>query len=118
MGARKKFILSGEPIDAQEAFRIGLIDEVVPKGKELKRAMHYARLIARGAPISAALTKKAINEGFNMNLKDALEKEKEYFLLNLKTQMWEEGLWGFIRKKPPAFKRIGEVGYPFEDYYT
>lgn len=117
-GRAKKFILSGEPIDAQEAFRIGLIDEIVPKGKELQRALHYAHSIARGAPISAALTKKAINEGFNMNLKDALEKEKECFMRNIKTQMWEEGLWGFIRKKPPAFKRIGEIGYPFEDYFT
>lgn len=117
-GRAKKFILTGEPIDAQEAFRIGLIDEVVPKGKELQRALEYAHLIANGAPISAALTKKAINEGFNMNLEDALEKEKECFMKNIKTQMWEEGLWGFIRKKPPAFKRIGEGGYPFEDYFT
>lgn len=117
-GNAKKLIFSGEPIDAQEALRIGLIDEITPKGEELKRAKHYAHLIARGAPISVSFSKKAINEGFNMILEDALEMEKKYFLKNIKTQMWEEGLWGFIRKKPPAFKSIGEEGYPFEDFYT
>lgn len=117
-GNAKKLIFCGEEIDAKEAHRIGLIDEITPKGEELKRAKHYAHLIAKGAPISVSFTKKAINEGYNMLLKDALELEKECFLKNIKTQMWEEGLWGFIRKNPPVFKSIGEEGYPFEDLYT
>ncbi|MFX1315539.1 MAG: enoyl-CoA hydratase/isomerase family protein [Promethearchaeota archaeon] len=117
-GQAKKLILTGEPINAQQALQIGLIDEITPKGKELKRAMQLARFITRGAPISAAFAKRAINEGLNMTLKEALEREKEYFMRNIETQEVMEGLYGFIQKRPPTFKRIGASGHPFEDYYT
>jgi len=107
-GAAKKFIFSGEPINATTALKIGLIDEITPKNKELDLAIKIAESIAKGSPLSTAFAKKAINEGLNLSLEDALEREKEFFVKNLSTGECYEGLFAFIRKREPNFKRVGD----------
>ncbi len=107
-GAAKKLIYTGEPIDASTAQKIGLIDEVVPKGKTLESALNMAKNIAKGCPSSIAFSKRSINEGLNLSLQDGLEREKEYFMENALTLEWNEGLFAFIGKREPNFKRIGK----------
>ncbi len=107
LGAAKKFIYTGEAINASHALKIGLVEEIVPNEKILERAIEIARAIAKGCPSSTALTKKAMQEGIGMNFNDALELEKHYFLENVFTLEWTEGLFAFIGKREPNFKRLG-----------
>ncbi|MBY9006082.1 MAG: enoyl-CoA hydratase/isomerase family protein [Candidatus Lokiarchaeota archaeon] len=106
-GAAKKFIFSGEPMNAITALKVGLVDEITPKNKELDLAIKIAESIAKGSPRSTAFAKRAINEGRNLSLEEALEKEKEFFIKNLNTKECYEGVFAFIKKREPNFKRVG-----------
>jgi len=108
-GAAKRIIFTGEPIKAEEALRIGLIDEITPNDKLLERSIEIAECIAKGSPRSLAFIKKSVNEGIDLHINQALEREKMYFMENILTLEWSEGLSAFIDKKDPKFKRIGKV---------
>ena len=58
----KRFLLTGEPLTADAAARLGLITEAVPDGELQKRAMDVARLLAEGAPLAVQYTKLAVNQ--------------------------------------------------------
>ncbi|MFW6100572.1 MAG: enoyl-CoA hydratase/isomerase family protein [Bacteroidota bacterium] len=107
-GPAKKLIFSGEPIDAETAFNIGLIDEVTEPGQETERAIQVSESISKGAPKSLYFAKKSINNALNLPLGEALEKEKDFFLKNISTNEWVEGLTGFIEKRPPKFKPVSQ----------
>ncbi|MFW9995776.1 MAG: enoyl-CoA hydratase/isomerase family protein [Candidatus Odinarchaeota archaeon] len=115
-GKTKKLVLTGEPMDAQEALRVGLIDEVTPVDGELERAIEIAESIAKGAPRSSAFAKQSINEGRGMSLDAALEQEKALFMKNIIMGDWMEGLFGFIEKRPPVFERIGVSSSEEKDF--
>ena len=68
IGKAKELIYTGRSIDAQEALRIGLLNEVCPKEKAMERAFTLAHEIAANAPLAVQGAKKAINGGFNLNL--------------------------------------------------
>jgi enoyl-CoA hydratase/carnithine racemase len=105
-GPAKKLIFSGEPIDAQAALNIGLIDEVTERGKEKERAVEISSSICKGAPHSLYFAKKSINDGLNASLGEALEREKDFFVKNINTNAWVEGLTGFIEKRAPKFRAL------------
>lgn len=68
IGKAKELIYTGRSIDAQEALRIGLLNEICPKEKVMERAFTLAQEIAANAPLAVQGAKKAINGGFNLNL--------------------------------------------------
>ncbi|MFX1535296.1 MAG: enoyl-CoA hydratase/isomerase family protein [Promethearchaeota archaeon] len=115
MGATKKLVMTGEPITAKEALRVGLIDEITPVDGEVERAIEIAQFIAKGAPKSTAFAKRSLNEGESKSLDVALEHEKSMFMKNIETDAWMEGLFGFIQKRPPVFERIGVTELKNED---
>lgn len=100
----KELIFTGRMIDAEEAFRIGLVQKVVPKGSLMEEAERWAHTIASKAPIAIERAKKAINAGFETDLHTANELERNAFVASFATEDRREGLQAFLEKRKPQFK--------------
>jgi len=100
----RRLIFLGETIDAQEAYRIGLIDFLVSKEKLLSTAMNLAKKIAEKGPISILMAQRSIQKGYQMNLKDGLDLELKLFGELCKTEDMKEGLQSFIDHRKAIFK--------------
>lgn len=103
-GAAMKLLLTGGIIDAQEALRIGLVDEVVPAADLLKRAESVALEIAANGPLAIAETLNAVNEGLDLPLDLALIRETERFVKICETADKSEGTRAFLEKRAPVWK--------------
>lgn len=102
-GKAKELILTGEWINAAEAKSIGLVERVVPSGEALSEAKKIARTIMLRGPVAVANAKRAINEGFNLTLKDGLQKESQLFSELFLTSDKKEGVLAFLEKRKPVF---------------
>ena len=100
----KKMILCGEKIDAPTALRIGLVEEVAPKGGALAKAKELATKVSAQSPSSIALCKKLIMASRNMPLSQALATEREYFVDLFDTHDQIEGVNAFLEKRKPVWK--------------
>ena len=104
-GRAKYMVLTGEFLNAQEAFRMGLVDRVVPAKDVLEEARKIAAMILNNAPLAVEAGKRAINRGVEMSLEDGLvyeaELEGDLFL----TSDLAEGTRAFMEKRIPNFKR-------------
>lgn len=99
-----QMILTGDPITAQEALRIGLVNKVVPGGEVVKQAKDLARKIAtKGLPAIEACM-RAIGGGLDRKLEDGLALERDMFVTLLATEDLREGLTAFHEKRQPQFK--------------
>ncbi len=103
-GAGLKLLLTGAIIDAQEALRIGLVDEVVPAAQLMARAEALALEIAANAPLAITDTLRAVDEGLDLPLDLALLREAARFGHLCGTADKAEGTAAFLEKRPPAWK--------------
>ncbi|MGA9347220.1 MAG: enoyl-CoA hydratase-related protein [Anaerolineae bacterium] len=103
-GRALEMILTGDHITAQEAYRIGLVNKVVPTGRVLKEATGLAkRIISKSAlPIAAII--RAVNQGLEQSLEEGLETESQQFVSLQGSEDMEEGLKAFLEKRKPQFK--------------
>ncbi len=103
-GKAIELILTGDMITAQEAYRLGLVNKVVPAGAVLKEARGLARKIVSKSkfPIAAAL--RAITEGLSVPIEEGLKIEAEEFGLLADTEDAREGVSAFLEKRQPQFK--------------
>jgi enoyl-CoA hydratase len=99
-----KLLLTGAIIDAQEALRIGLVDEVLPAAELMQRAEALAHEIAANAPLAVAETMRAVDEGFDLPLDLALLRESVRFGGLCATADKNEGAQAFLEKRPPVWK--------------
>lgn len=96
----KEICITGRQVTADEALRIGLVDEVVP-GEELHdRALALAAECARGAVLSQALAKQAIDQGLSTSLADGLRIEREAFVESFRTNDSQVGVRSFLEHGP------------------
>jgi enoyl-CoA hydratase len=102
-GAALKMILTGEPITAAEALRIGLVDEVVEPDQLLPRAEQIAQTIAGMAPIAIRDSIRAVNSGYDLPLASGLELEASLFGLACSTSDKVEGTRAFLEKRAPVW---------------
>ena len=102
-GRALRLILSGEMIDAQEAHRIGLVDEVVPATDLIARAEAILKRIAANAPIAVKFALEAANKGMETSQSEGLLLEASYFGLCAATDDKKEGTTAFLEKRPPQF---------------
>jgi len=98
-----EMILTGEPIDAREAHRLGLVARVVPSELVVEDAMTLAATIATKSPLALRLAKEAVNAAYEMSLTDALAHERRLFYLLFASEDQKEGMAAFLEKRPPDF---------------
>src|SRR5262249_31719139 len=103
-GAALKLILSGQPIDAHEAYRIGLVDEVVPASELIARAEPILAQIAATAPLAIRFALEAVNKGLEGSQQEGLALESSLFALCAATHDKHEGTSAFIEKRAPKFE--------------
>ena len=103
-GAAMKLLLTGDMVGAEEAFRIGLVDEVVPAEALLPRAETLARAIAQQAPLAVAGCIQAVEGGYDLPLDSGLELEASLFGLACATEDKAEGTKAFLEKRAPVWQ--------------
>ncbi len=103
-GVALQLILSGAMIDAQEAYRVGLVNEVVPKAELIGRAEAILNQIGANAPLSVRYALEAVNKGMETSLAEGLVLESTFVAICTSTEDKEEGTSAFLQKRPPQFQ--------------
>ena len=100
----KELIFSGNIIGADEAYRIGLANRLLPHEELMDAAKKLADTISKKGPAAVRLAKKAINGGLDMTLSDGLDFEAEKFSDLFDTHDQKEGMDAFVNKRKPDFR--------------
>ena len=103
-GRALQLILSGEMINAQEAYRIGLVNEIVLAADLMPRAEAILKKIAVNAPIAVKFSLEAVNKGMETSQSEGLLLEASYFGLCAATEDKKEGTSAFLEKRAPQFQ--------------
>ncbi len=99
-----EILLTGEPISAQEAHRIGLVNEIVPADQLLKRAAEIAAIIAANGPLAVQASKEAVVRTSGVAIDAAFEIENECAARVMRTKDAIEGPRAFMEKRAPRFR--------------
>jgi len=100
----REIILTGDNITAQEAFRIGLVNKVVPDGEVLKQSLGLAKKIAAKGRVAIELIQEAIQEGAKVPLSEGLKIEAALFGKVAESEDKKEGVKAFLEKRQPKFQ--------------
>src|SRR5207247_5288164 len=103
-GLALQLLLSGEMIGAQEAYRIGLVNEVAPQAELMTRAEAIAQKIIANAPLAVQYCMEAVNRGMEMTLAEGLYLEAVLFGVSCATEDKKEGTTAFLEKRQAQFK--------------
>jgi enoyl-CoA hydratase/carnithine racemase len=103
-GRALEIMLGGGNIKAQEAFRIGLVNKVVPVGTVVREARRWAKALSMRGALALGAVIQSVNEGLDMSLEDGLEREAEVFAKLTETEDMYEGLTAFVEKRRPKFQ--------------
>jgi enoyl-CoA hydratase/carnithine racemase len=103
-GVALELILGGGNIKAQEAYRIGLVNKVVPVGTVVREAKRWAKVLSMWGGIAVGTIIQAVNEGLEMSLQDGQAREAELITGLIDTDDAREGLTAFIEKRRPKFQ--------------
>ena len=104
MGMAKELIYTAKIINAEEAFRIGLVNKVVELENLMPEAIKMANTIAEQAPIAVKLCKSSINRGMQCDIETALMYESEAFGACFSTEDQMEGMIAFSERREKSFK--------------
>jgi enoyl-CoA hydratase len=102
-GRAMELLLSGEPVEAAEALRIGLVNAVAPEGELLRFSREWLRKVLANAPVAVALAMEAVDVGLNAGVEEGLRFEAAAFGLAAATEDCREGTRAFLEKRSPAF---------------
>ena len=103
-GRALQMILSGEMISAQEAYRIGLVNEVVPAAEVMARAEGILKQIFANAPLAVKYSLEAVNKGLETSQSEGQALEAAFFGLCAGTEDKKEGTQAFLQKRAPCFQ--------------
>jgi len=103
-GRALQLILSGEIIDAQEAYRIGLVNEVVPAANLIARVEALLNQIISNAPVGVKYSIEAVNKGLDTSLSEGFLLEASLFAICAGTEDKKEGTSAFLAKRAPKFQ--------------
>ncbi len=104
LGKALEILFTGDWLNAEEAYRIGILNRLVPSADLEKETMTLARKLAKAPPISLRLMKIQTHKGLDMNLESALELAADGEAMTLKTEDHKEALAAFLEKREPIFK--------------
>jgi enoyl-CoA hydratase len=102
-GLAKQMILTGEPITAERAHAVGLVNELAGPGQALTAALDLATRLAAGAPLALAAGKRLVDQGLGLDLAAAIGYERESVCTLFGTGDRAEGLAAFRERRPPTF---------------
>src|ERR1019366_8452114 len=108
-GRALEMLLSGEPVTAAEAYRIGLVNHVVPQAELLEFSRQWLRKVLANAPLALGLTLQAVDVGLEAGLEQGLRFEAAAFGLTTATEDKREGTRAFLEKRPAAFAGKGNM---------
>ena len=108
VGKAKELIFTGDMIDAQEALRIGLVNQVVSPEALIEAAKGLARKIMEVSPTAMRIAKTVINRGVDANLTTANSYETEAFSILFSTDEAKEGMAAFLEKRKPDWSKEGK----------
>ncbi len=103
-GWAKRMILCGERVDAEAAQRIGLVEDVAPRGQGLARALEWATKTEKQSPTSVAACKRLIQGARTSSPRTVLMAEREAFVDLFDSQDQREGVEAFLAKRSPAWR--------------
>jgi enoyl-CoA hydratase len=103
-GRANQLLLTGEIIDAAEAYRIGLVNKVVAGDQLMNEARAMMKTILANGPLAVALCIEAVDRGLQMPLEEGLVLEANHFGLLAATDDMREGTRAFMEKRAPSFK--------------
>ena len=99
-----ELVLTGRRIDAEEARRLGLVNQVAPKKAWLEKAIELADVVARRPPLAARLGKQAVLAADETTLSAGLDQERRLYELAMATEDRAEGMGAFLEKRRPDFR--------------
>jgi E-phenylitaconyl-CoA hydratase len=99
-----EMIFLGTPLSAEEAFRLGLVNKVVPLAQLLPTAKEWAGKICENSPLGIRRAKEAMIRGRNMALEDGLRLELDFFEEMLQSEDYKEGLRALAEGRKPEYK--------------
>jgi enoyl-CoA hydratase len=100
----KELVLTGDPITAEDAFQLGMINKVVPIDALSEEAKTFAKKFKNSPSFAVEMAKAVMERGMNMGLTEALEVERMGFAMLYSTHDQSEGLKAFLEKRPPRFQ--------------
>jgi enoyl-CoA hydratase len=100
----KELLYTGDFIDAQEAYRLNLVNKVVPVDKLMETAKELARKLMNNPPLSVKFAKRAVNAGMQLDLASALEYEAFCAAIVVSSEDRVEGFKAFVEKRKPVYK--------------
>lgn len=103
LGAALELLLVGRPVSAEEARAYGLVNRTVPAGTAVEEALGLAREIAALPAVAVQAAKRAVREGIELPLAEAIDCERGHFLRTYVSRDFKEGYTAFLEKRPPAF---------------
>ncbi len=103
-GKAMELILTGDIIDAQTAFMLGLVNAVVPAADLEAKTMEIANRISEKSPIALRMAKEGVKTAARANLDEGLRREVDLFALCFSSEDKDEGVRAFLEKRKPEFK--------------
>ena len=99
-----ELLLMGKLIDAQEAYRIGLVNKVVPQAEVMTTAKEWAEALCKAAPLAVRAAKEAMLRGSAMTIEEGLRLENALVASVMATEDFTEGTTAFVEKRKPNYK--------------
>lgn len=104
LGRAKEMVFLGDPIDAQEAYRIGLANKVVAVDSLMDEAKAMAKRLAAMPPFTLRIVKQVMDQGYDIGLEAAIRMERLGFAALFGTEDQREGVTAFLEKRKPNFQ--------------
>ncbi len=103
-GILRRMFFTGQPLSAAEAYRVGLVDQLVPPGDLMATARALAELIAAKSPLGLRTGKKALNEAQELSIEEGYRREQAYSTELMNTADAREATRAVVEKRPPVFQ--------------